>query len=216
MTARDAVPPSSSSDRTALAVTGSSRLRRPSVTHRNTARLALTVTTAARAARPRRVIWAMLISQRSAGRPGQCRPREREREEPAGHHCSWHQWPTPRRAPHQHLSQRVIGATLYVFPNGEAARGALFGRTSADSCNAGAPITTKRHDCQRARGVCFRNSRRGRCRRCPSLALRRAAPRRLPPIDAAELAGARQVDLHVAVDLLIRGCDPATAIRILL
>ncbi len=36
------------------------------------------------------------------------------------------------------------------------------------------------------------------------------------PIDAAELAGARQVDLHVAVDLLIRGCDPATAIRILL
>jgi len=33
---------------------------------------------------------------------------------------------------------------------------------------------------------------------------------------AAELAGRRDVDLHVALCLLRRGCDPATALRILL
>ncbi len=33
---------------------------------------------------------------------------------------------------------------------------------------------------------------------------------------AVELAGARNVDLHQALDLLARGCPPATAARILL
>jgi hypothetical protein len=33
---------------------------------------------------------------------------------------------------------------------------------------------------------------------------------------AAELAGAPYVDLHLAVDLLERGCPPETALRILL
>lgn len=36
------------------------------------------------------------------------------------------------------------------------------------------------------------------------------------PFDAARLARRRPVDLHLAVDLLARGCDPATALRILL
>ena len=34
--------------------------------------------------------------------------------------------------------------------------------------------------------------------------------------DAAELAGRADVDLHLAVALLERGCPPSTAIRILL
>jgi hypothetical protein len=34
--------------------------------------------------------------------------------------------------------------------------------------------------------------------------------------DAARLACARHVDLHLAVDLLQRGCDDTTALRILL
>lgn len=34
--------------------------------------------------------------------------------------------------------------------------------------------------------------------------------------DAAVLAAVRDVDLHVAVDLLERGCSPETALRILL
>jgi cephalosporin-C deacetylase-like acetyl esterase len=34
--------------------------------------------------------------------------------------------------------------------------------------------------------------------------------------DAAELAARHDVDLHLAVDLLERGCPPATALRILL
>jgi hypothetical protein len=33
---------------------------------------------------------------------------------------------------------------------------------------------------------------------------------------AAELAGRTDVDLHLAVELLERGCPPATAVRILL
>ena len=36
------------------------------------------------------------------------------------------------------------------------------------------------------------------------------------PDDAVELAGRMYVDLHVAVQLLERGCPPATAVRILL
>jgi len=36
------------------------------------------------------------------------------------------------------------------------------------------------------------------------------------PNDAALLARASEVDLHVAVDLLSRGCDQDTALRILL
>jgi hypothetical protein len=36
------------------------------------------------------------------------------------------------------------------------------------------------------------------------------------PDEAARLARTRHVDLHVAVDLLARGCDQATALRILL
>ena len=36
------------------------------------------------------------------------------------------------------------------------------------------------------------------------------------PGDAARLACARHVDLHLATDLLQRGCDEATALRILL
>jgi hypothetical protein len=34
-------------------------------------------------------------------------------------------------------------------------------------------------------------------------------------LDAARLARARSIDLHLAVDLLRRGCDPETALRIL-
>jgi hypothetical protein len=34
--------------------------------------------------------------------------------------------------------------------------------------------------------------------------------------DAAELAGRRYVDLHLAIELLERGCPPRTALRILL
>jgi hypothetical protein len=34
--------------------------------------------------------------------------------------------------------------------------------------------------------------------------------------DAAELAGRTDVDLHLAVELLERGCPPKTALRILL
>jgi hypothetical protein len=34
--------------------------------------------------------------------------------------------------------------------------------------------------------------------------------------DAVELAGRSYVDLHLAVELLERGCPPATAVRILL
>lgn len=34
--------------------------------------------------------------------------------------------------------------------------------------------------------------------------------------DAVELAGRRYVDLHLAVELLERGCPPRTALRILL
>jgi hypothetical protein len=34
--------------------------------------------------------------------------------------------------------------------------------------------------------------------------------------DAAELAGRGDVDLHLAVELLERGCPPSTALRILL
>jgi hypothetical protein len=34
--------------------------------------------------------------------------------------------------------------------------------------------------------------------------------------DAAELAGRSDVDLHLAVELLERGCPPSTALRILL
>ena len=34
--------------------------------------------------------------------------------------------------------------------------------------------------------------------------------------DAAELAGRADVDLHLAVELLERGCPPSTALRILL
>jgi hypothetical protein len=34
--------------------------------------------------------------------------------------------------------------------------------------------------------------------------------------DAAELAGRMDVDLHLAIDLLERGCPPSTALRILL
>ncbi len=37
-----------------------------------------------------------------------------------------------------------------------------------------------------------------------------------PETDVVLLAGARTVDLHLAVDLLERGCPPATAVRILL
>ena len=36
------------------------------------------------------------------------------------------------------------------------------------------------------------------------------------PNDAARLARARAVDLHQAVELLERGCEPAVALRILL
>ena len=36
------------------------------------------------------------------------------------------------------------------------------------------------------------------------------------PVAAVRLARSRQVDLHVAVDLLERGCPAATALRILL
>ncbi len=34
--------------------------------------------------------------------------------------------------------------------------------------------------------------------------------------DAAELAGRADIDLHLAVELLERGCSPSTALRILL
>jgi hypothetical protein len=37
-----------------------------------------------------------------------------------------------------------------------------------------------------------------------------------PRSAAAELADRRDVDLHLAVELLRRGCNPATALRILL
>ncbi len=43
--------------------------------------------------------------------------------------------------------------------------------------------------------------------------LRRAG---YPAPAARELAGRREVDLHLAVELLQRGCKPATALRILL
>ena len=36
------------------------------------------------------------------------------------------------------------------------------------------------------------------------------------PSDAAELAARGDVDLHLAVELLDRGCPPGTAVRILL
>ncbi len=36
------------------------------------------------------------------------------------------------------------------------------------------------------------------------------------PSEAAELAARADVDLHLAVDLLERGCPPQTAVRILL
>jgi hypothetical protein len=36
------------------------------------------------------------------------------------------------------------------------------------------------------------------------------------PSEAAELAGRIDVDLHLAVELLERGCPPETALRILL
>ena len=36
------------------------------------------------------------------------------------------------------------------------------------------------------------------------------------PDDAVLLARAPEVDLHVAVDLVLRGCEPALALRILL
>ena len=36
------------------------------------------------------------------------------------------------------------------------------------------------------------------------------------PDQAAELAGRHDVDLHLAVELLERGCDPDLALRILL
>ena len=43
--------------------------------------------------------------------------------------------------------------------------------------------------------------------------LRRAG---YPPIDAARLARTRRVDLHLAADLVRRGCAAGTALRILL
>jgi hypothetical protein len=36
------------------------------------------------------------------------------------------------------------------------------------------------------------------------------------PDEAAELAGRHEIDLHLAVELLERGCPTATALRILL
>jgi hypothetical protein len=36
------------------------------------------------------------------------------------------------------------------------------------------------------------------------------------PVDAAELASRQDVDLHLAIKLLVRGCPPSTAVRILL
>ena len=44
-------------------------------------------------------------------------------------------------------------------------------------------------------------------------ALRRAG---YTAADAAQLAGRHDVDLHLAIDLLERGCEPALALKILL